>query len=62
MPIVSEYAYMMSKRLLYTAVTRAKKSLVLLGERDMLHKAVTRKERHQRNSTLEMRIRKLFHA
>lgn len=53
---------MMSKRLLYTAVTRAKKSLVLLGERDMLHKAVTRKERHQRNSTLEMRIRKLFHA
>ena len=62
LPIVSEYAYMMSKRLLYTAVTRAKKSLVLLGERDMLHKAVTRKERHQRNSTLEMRIRKLFHA
>ena len=62
LPIVSEYAYMMSKRLLYTAFTRAKKSLVLLGERDMLHKAVTRKERHQRNSTLEMRIRKLFHA
>lgn len=62
LPIVSEYVYMLSKRLLYTAVTRAKKSLVLLGERELLEKAVARKERHQRNTTLTQRICALFDA
>ena len=34
LPIVPEHRFMHSKRLLYTAITRASKSLVLIGDPD----------------------------
>ena len=51
-PIVKDYSYMLSKRLLYTAITRAKKSLVLLGNEEVFLRAIKRSDRHLRRSTL----------
>lgn len=60
MPIVKDYSYMLSKRLLYTGITRAKKSLVLLGSRSVFEQSIRQKERHERNSTLAQRIAHLL--
>ena len=56
MPVVKDYHYMLQKRLLYTGVTRAKKSLVLLGDRDLFLRSLQVLERHVRKSTLTQRI------
>lgn len=56
MPIVKDYRFMLQKRLLYTGVTRAKKSLVLLGDKDLFHHAIQVQDRHSRKSTLKQRI------
>lgn len=60
MPIVKDYQYMLSKRLLYTGVTRAKRSLVLLGSREVFEHAIQRHDRHLRKSTLCTRIKTVF--
>lgn len=56
MPVVKDYHYMLQKRLLYTGVTRAKKSLVLLGDKDVFLYALQVQDRHIRKSTLARRI------
>lgn len=56
MPVVSDYHYMLQKRLLYTGVTRAKKSLVLLGDKQVFKEAIQVHDRHTRKSTLTQRI------
>lgn len=56
LPVVGDYRHMLQKRLIYTAVTRAKKSLVLLGEREVFHRSIQVEERHIRKSTLAMRL------
>lgn len=60
MPIVKDFIYMLSKRLIYTGITRAKKSLVLLGEKDVFMKAVRMNEKTSRLTTLTQRIIKAF--
>lgn len=60
LPVLRDYHHMLQKRLIYTAVTRAKKSLVILGEREMFTKAIQREERYQRRSTLAQRILAFF--
>lgn len=59
LPVIKEYSYMLSKRLLYTAITRAKKSLVLLGDPMVFEAYCKRQERHQRKSTLKQRLASL---
>lgn len=61
MPVVNEYRHMLQRRLLYTGVTRAKKSLVLLGQAEALRKAVSTKEYQVRKSTLCERIKQIIH-
>ena len=56
LPVVREYGIMLQKRLLYTAVTRAEKHLVIIGDRAAFEKGVRTKDRRVRNTTLEMRI------
>lgn len=61
MPILNEHHIMLQRRLIYTGVTRAKKSLVLLGEREAFAKSrILQQERKIRNTTLELRIREYF--
>ncbi len=55
MPIVKEAMFMLQKRLLYTAITRAKKSLILVGEQNVWNYGLNNKER-SRNTTLIMRL------
>lgn len=57
MPIVKEHSYMLQKRLLYTGITRAKQSLILLGDQEIFLKAIHAKERAIRETTLVERIR-----
>lgn len=56
MPVVNDYRHMLQRRLLYTGITRAKKSLVLLGHAQALQQAIATQERMVRKSTLKMRI------
>lgn len=60
LPIVPSYGIMLQKRLLYTAITRAKKSLVLLGNRDVFFHAIKEEEKFNRQTNLKERILKIF--
>ncbi len=60
MPMVNEYHHMLQRRLLYTGVSRAKKSLVLLGELSAIQKAISAQVKLLRMSTLKDRIQKTF--
>ena len=59
-PVVSEHSVMLQRRLIYTGITRAKKSLVLLGERMAFEKAISARERKIRLTTLGTRIKQYF--
>jgi exodeoxyribonuclease V alpha subunit len=56
-PWSTQYAVMLSRSLLYTAVTRAEKLCVLVGERKAVAMAVARAAGRRRNSALAERIR-----
>lgn len=56
MPVVSDYRFMLQRRLLYTGITRAKKSLVLLGSEEVLRKGIQRTEFHLRKTKLLKRL------
>ncbi|MEG0823700.1 MAG: ATP-dependent RecD-like DNA helicase [Erysipelotrichaceae bacterium] len=60
MPIISDNAYMLSRRLIYTGITRAKNSLVLLGNKEVMYNSIKKKESSQRLTTLIMKIHKEF--
>jgi exodeoxyribonuclease V alpha subunit len=59
-PWSSNYNVMLSRALLYTAVTRAQKLCVLAGERRAVALAVARGEQRRRNSALAERIIERF--
>ena len=56
MPLDNEYGIMLQKRLIYTAVTRAYKSLVFIGEKSAFYKGITRKDHFVRKTTLKERL------
>lgn len=56
MPIISDYYYMLSKKLIYTGITRAKKSLILLGSKSLFNRIITENKDYERNTTLRERI------
>lgn len=60
MPVIKDFSFMLSKRLLYTGITRARKSLVLLGSKDIFLKYIHLQERHVRNTTLKKYILEKF--
>jgi exodeoxyribonuclease V alpha subunit len=55
-PWSSQYAVMLSRSLLYTAVTRAQRFCVLAGEKRAVAMALSRGEEQRRNSALAERI------
>ena len=46
----------LSRRLLYTGITRAKQSLILIGNYDSLQKAIQNVNERKRKTTLKERI------
>lgn len=56
MPFSWQHAYMLQKKLIYTAVTRARRALILLGEQSAFEKGIATAERYVRKTTLCSRI------
>ena len=53
MPVINEYRIMLYKKLVYTSITRAKRSLILLGDPLSFSKAVYNKGNKERNTNLK---------
>lgn len=60
LPIVKEYHFMLNQRLLYTAITRAKCGLVLLGDQQLFQQALKQKERVKRYTSLTEQLQIYF--
>lgn len=57
MPFSRAHTIMLQKKLIYTAVTRARKSLVLLGDKEAFARGVHADEKHIRATTLVERLK-----
>src|SRR5699024_2793016 len=53
LPVVHRYSRMLRKNLLYTAITRCKKSLILCGEKDAFFKEIRTLDTNKRDTTLK---------
>lgn len=60
MPILKDYHFMLQRRLIYTGLTRAKKSIVLIGSLEMLKKGINEEEKYPRKTKLTTRILNYF--
>ena len=56
LPMSLEYSIMLQKRLIYTAVTRAYKSLIFVGQKEAFFKGIVAKEMSLRKTTLKQRL------
>ena len=56
-PIVNAYKRMLYKKLIYTAVTRAKRKLILIGQPEAFVSSVRNNNEYQRNSSLLEKIK-----
>lgn len=52
MPIVRSSIFMLRKRLIYTAITRSKRNLILIGDKKLFLDRVQKDERYHRKTTL----------
>lgn len=56
MPVATQHYLMLQRNLLYTAVTRAKKAVILVGTRKAINIAVRNKKVSERHSALDWRL------
>ena len=56
MPFTYQMSVMLQRKLIYTGVTRARRSIILLGELGAFRKGIAILERHPRETTLKKRI------
>ena len=61
-PLLTQHYVMLQRNLLYTALTRGKRLVVLVGQRRAIAMAVNNTESAQRGSLLASRVRDEFHA
>ena len=59
-PMLAAHKILLSRNLLYTAVTRAKRRVLLVGQRKALYMAVGKTRKGKRNTLLAERMR-LYH-
>lgn len=57
MPIAKEHSLMLNKKLIYTGMTRAKKLLILIGQEEVIQKAIKNNNQQKRNSFLDIRLK-----
>ena len=55
-PLVAAQKFMLYRNLLYTGITRAKKKVILVGQKGLLYMAVSRNGNIKRNTLLGERI------
>lgn len=58
MPVATQHYMMLQRNLLYTAVTRAKKLVILVGTRKAINIAVKNNKVNQRHTALDWRLRR----
>ena len=56
MPFVKEFSVQLQRNLLYTAITRAKKKVYILGHKEALYSAIKNNKTSKRNTILSSRI------
>ncbi|KKI88512.1 hypothetical protein WQ54_30405 [Bacillus sp. SA1-12] len=56
LPVVKGYYRMLRRNLIYTAITRSKRSLVLCGEREALQWSISNNESSERQTTLKIKL------
>ncbi len=56
LPMTNQYSIMLQKRLIYTAVTRAYKSLIIIGDKKAFYKGINTIENYSRKTTLKERL------
>lgn len=62
MPMMKAHAVMLYRNLLYTGITRAKKRVILVGQKQVLFMAIHRNEISKRHTMLGERIRMYYQA
>ena len=62
MPLLKAHTVMLYRNLLYTGITRAKKRVILIGQKQVLFMAIHRNEIGKRNTLLGERIRLYYKA
>lgn len=62
LPIVNSYYRMLKRNLVYTAVTRSKRFLLMCGEKSAFSYAVENKMQDERNSLLTLKLQQLVNA
>ena len=55
-PLIKAHSIMLYRNILYTAITRAKKKVILVGEKSVLYMAIHKNEITKRNTVLGERI------
>ncbi len=55
LPMLKGHSFMLNKKLIYTAITRAKEMLVIVGSKELIEKSI-KKEIPNRQSTLTKRL------
>jgi len=61
MPLVKSFQHQLQRNLLYTAITRARERVILVGHREALVKAVFNDRPDVRNTLFLERLQKVFH-
>ena len=61
-PIIRPHSILLNRNLVYTAITRAKKKVFLVGQKDMLITAILRHKIDQRNTLLAQRVQLYYKA
>ena len=57
-PLLRSHYIMLQRNLLYTAVTRAKKTVILIGDPDAVNIAIRNVDAHKRNTQLGEKLKK----
>lgn len=60
MPFTTQHTIMLNRKLIYTAITRSKKSLIMVGDKNAFLKGCMISERHERQTYLKQRIQDCF--
>ena len=59
MPIAQAAPMLLTRNLLYTAMTRAKKMLIIIGNKNVIDFMINNTDSKKRNTGLEYKVRKL---
>ena len=59
MPIAQAAPMLLTRNLLYTAMTRAKKMLIIIGNKNVIDFMINKTDSKKRNTGLEYKLRKL---